>query len=279
VYSCAPRSWKVGSPRCDDVTRHSACPRLYPSYSVASRAYHAIRKPHSTSIHVDEFVGCLATQYGMVSTVNAKYSDMWLAARWHVTIIHLTSSFTLLLSLVNPSAGIAGGPNLKASYRRGQAQMGLSQWEKAALDLQQALNLCSPGDGQKGLIQEKLDTARSHLPAGTPLDERPAADQAPRQKVSYNDGSITVEDVTDVSHASSSSHAGTRQEAVGAARYNAARGHEDVAAKMCENPAETQKMIDAMDGMSDTEFEQHARMSGMPGVDRNMAKQVCIPAL
>ena len=75
----------------------------------------------------------------------------------------------------------AGGSNLKAYYRRGQAHMGLQAWPAAAKDLKRALNMCPAGDAQADLISDKLTQALSNCPEGADVSvDARATEQHPK---------------------------------------------------------------------------------------------------
>ena len=171
---------------------------------------------------------------------------------------------------------LATGPNLKAFYRRGQAEMGMLHWKAAIKDLRAALKLCPTGDAQAELISSKLAVAKAHQPCGQAAEESDSdTPRAPSAGVNYNDGSVTIEEVSD-DEPSPSQRAQPRAAAspLGRMPGQFPPGAEEAMQQMADNPQAADEMMSQMDSMSDAEFQQHARMAGMAGMDRGMVKQV-----
>lgn len=148
---------------------------------------------------------------------------------------------------------LAGGPNLKAYYRRGQARIGLHAFKLAVDDLQLAKQMCPTDDGaQQALIDAQLSQARAGL-GETPDagDSRPA---------SYNDGSVTIEE-TVYEPVQTPKPVHSTLQRVGSTRppvdRDAAHAH-----------------LDAMRKMPDDQLRQAARAAGIPEMDGPFAKQV-----
>jgi hypothetical protein len=176
--------------------------------------------------------------------------------------------------------------------------MGLLHWKPAIKDLQHALRLCPAGDPHKDSIAQKLAIAKAHQRCGESTDlsdtDSPAAAESPNGApgTSYNDGSVTIEDVTDddpLSHigyppATSQRRGRAANTAAsplsgGATQGGASNADKVIEAQramqmLSENPQEAQKMADHLDSMSDAEFARVAQMQGMAGMDRNTVKQV-----
>eukprot|EP00892_Ulva_mutabilis_P009992 jgi/Ulvmu1/7365/UM036_0025.1 len=142
------------------------------------------------------------------------------------------------------------GPNLKALYRRGQARLYLQSFRSAAQDLQQAVDMCPPGDsGQFNLIMPKLLEAKKGL-------AKSSGDGA-SEPACCNDGSITIEESRPYSCSANPSAAGEQ-----GARASTSSAHN------------ARARLDAMCNMSEEQLRQTATAAGMPEMQGNTAKQM-----
>lgn len=158
------------------------------------------------------------------------------------------------------------GGNLKAYYRRGQANMGLEKWSEAVKDLKHALCMCAQGDAQRDLISDKLTEALNRCPEGADTNiDTPAAPSKPK---SYNDGSIVIEEVTDEPEIQPANNSQPAASPVGSGRA------EYVSEMMKNNPEQARQMMEQMGNLPPEEIQKMASMAGMPGFDASTAQQV-----
>jgi hypothetical protein len=143
--------------------------------------------------------------------------------------------------------------------------MGLAHWEDAVSDLQQAQRMCESLDPQADLIDEKLEEARRRAQDAKASPPHQTAEPSADPQ---NSGDITIEDVTQQATA-----AAPHSRAQGAATDISSSNH---SAEVSDGGFDaTKKMLEDMENMSDDEFRRMAVISGMPHLDRSMAKQVC----
>lgn len=148
----------------------------------------------------------------------------------------------------------AGGPNLKALYRRGQARLHLRSFRLATQDLQQAADLCPSGDfAQLDLIMARLSDAKQ--------GQAESGDGASEPK-RYNDGSVTIEQVLPDAAAQTKA-AFTAGQKVNASTSS---GHASSVAARAR--------LNAMCNMPEEQLRRTAREAGMPEIDGKTAKQV-----
>ena len=161
--------------------------------------------------------------------------------------------------------------------------MGQLQWHDAILDLKRALTMCADGDAQKELIATKLAVAKAHQPCdeSTDLSDTDSVRNAER------DGGVVIEEVTDAPASNPSPLASASGGAAAAAAaatgptglpggVSAAQA-EQMARMLANDPAQVNNMVQAVDSMSDADFDRMVRQSGVPGMDRATMQQVRLP--
>jgi hypothetical protein len=166
--------------------------------------------------------------------------------------------------------------------------MGLLQWKDAIKDLRKAGTLCPVGDtAQKELIDAKLAIARAHQRCGestdlSDIDSPTVAGTAGGTggAASFNDGSISFENVTNDPPTSTQRAAAAPAPAAGVPWAGGMGGASSAQAQeamrmLAENPEQAKQMAAAMESMSDEEYQRMAQMSGMPNIDRGMVTQAC----